>query len=91
MSDSDDDHNQPTGGAQSNNNNRPVVQAQSQGSSSQNRYYDRKWKLRNAELRVLDIYSKTSGSKVSPLIIKVEVKLLQDTGDIIKICGEYTL
>ena len=63
-------------------------QAQNQGNSqnsSQNKY-DRKWKLKNAEIKVLDIHTKTT-SKNSPPVIKLEVKLNRDTGDIIKIVG----
>ena len=64
------------------NNEPPAGQNQSQA------LINRKWKLKNAELKVVDIYSKTT-SKLSPLIIKLEIKLIRATGDITKFVGKY--
>ena len=60
-----------------------VSQTKSQSKS------ERKWQLKNAELRVVDIYSKKS-SKLAPLLIKIEIKLKNKSkDDCIKIVGEY--
>ena len=66
------------------------------GSSSQNQnnsqdqtksMFNRKWKLKDAQIKVIDIFAKTT-SKLSPLVIKLEVKLLRATGDVTKFVVE---
>ena len=72
--------NEPSGSSSQNQNS-------SQDQTKSQSMFNRKWKLKDAQIKVIDIYAKTT-SKLSPLVIKLEVKLHRATGDITKFVGE---
>ena len=53
------------------------TQSQENSQNKSKAMMNRKWKLKNAELKVIDIYQRTT-SKISPPVIKLEVKLLPE-------------
>ena len=70
-------------------NSQPVDQSQNTQSSTQSKS-ERKWKLKNAELKFLDVYPKKTSGSVAPLVIRMEIKLKNRAKeDSTKIVGEY--
>ena len=70
-------------------NSQPVDPSQNTQSSTQSKS-ERKWKLKNAELKFLDVYPKKTSGSVAPLVIRMEIKLKNRAKeDSTKIVGEY--
>jgi hypothetical protein len=72
-----------------NQNSQPVDPSQNSQSSTQTKS-ERKWKLKNAELKILDVYPKKTSGSVAPLVIRMEIKLKNRAKeDSTKIVGKY--
>ena len=67
-----------------------TVPQSTQNSQKDKSQGEKKWKLKNAELKVIDIYCKpVSSASMSSPVIKLEIKLTnRAAGDITRIVGE---
>ena len=70
-------------------NSQPVDPTQNSQGQTQNKS-EKKWKLKNAELNIIDVYPKKTSGSVAPLVIRMEIKLKNRAKeDSTKIVGEF--
>ena len=67
----------------------PTQNSQNSQGQTQNKS-EKKWKLKNAELNIIDVYPKKTSGSVAPLVIRMEIKLKNRAKeDSTKIVGEF--